>query len=322
MMHDAIRSFPEQFNFKPVIKNSENLVRHSQLIICGLGGSHLSADVFQMLRPHVIRAIHSDYGLPNLSEEDVLHNSLIVLSSYSGNTEEVIESYEEAKRRGLSMCVMAVGGKLIEMAERDGVPYIQFPDLGIQPRAALGFGVMALAKISADTLLLEELSKMSHMLDMNKIEAEAKVLAEKLHDSVPLVYASAHNAAIAQNWKIKFNENSKIPAFWNTFPELNHNEMTGFDAVDTTRELSRTFHVLMFVEVTDHPRNTKRLETTRIMYEARGIPVTKVNLHDGTVAQKIFIALLLADWTSVFLGEHYGVETEQVPMVEEFKKLI
>lgn len=312
MMRDALERFPEQFLFKPVIENVEALVRGKQLVICGMGGSHLSADVFNMLAPGHIRAIYSDYGLPELPDAE---KYLYVMSSYSGNTEEVMESYEQARAAGLDMCAMAVGGALIERAKADGVAHIQFPSVGLQPRAALGYGVMALAAFSG-------VNFPALQCDIFASREQGEKLAQDLIGKIPLVYASGRNGALAQNWKIKFNENTKIPAFWNTIPELNHNEMTGFDVVSATQELSEKFFVIMLRDADDHARNARRFEITRDLYRARGLMVHEVELSGVSRADKIFGSLMLADWTSVLLGEHYGVETEQVPMVEEFKKMI
>ena len=321
MMIEALKSFAMQLSFEPQIINAEKLIRDQQLVVCGMGGSHLSADTYALLSPLNIRAIHSDYGLPDLVDE-VARRCTYVMSSYSGNTEEILESYDAARTRGFAMCAMAVGGKLIERASADGIPYIQFPNLGLQPRAALGFGCVALAHFAADAAAILELKKLSTALAWESHDAAGTQLAAQLHGKTPIIYATRRNAAIAQNWKIKCNENAKIPAFWNIIPELNHNEITGFDAVDATRALSQQFFVILLRDDDDHPNNLRRMDATQKMYEARGIGVITVAMTGTTRAEKIFNSLMRADWSSVRLGERYGVETEQVPMVEEFKKLI
>ncbi|MCX6781328.1 MAG: hypothetical protein NT003_04440 [Candidatus Magasanikbacteria bacterium] len=320
MMQDALKTFPQQFDFVPVIHNHEKLPQDNRpVILCGMGGSHLSADIFNVLAHGRIRAIHMDYGLPHITRSD-LHGALLVMSSYSGNTEEVLEAYDAAKEAGYTMCAMAVGGKLLERAAADGIPYIQFPNVGIQPRAALGYGVVALASLLHERSTLEELHTLK--LDVERARMSGEMLAEKLRGKIPLIYSSSRNGAIAQNWKIKFCENTKIPAFWNSIPELNHNEMTGFDAIDSTRELSKQISVIILMDAEDHPCNRRRCEITAELYKERGIEVTTIELSGASRAERIFSSLMIADWTSVLLGEFYGVETEQVPMVEEFKKAI
>lgn len=320
-MTDALKKFPEQFWHKVKIQNENYLMHRGKLVVCGMGGSHLSADIFNTLQPHIISHVHMDYGLPILPEQEA-RESLFVMSSYSGNTEEVLEAYDQARDKKYAIAVMAVGGKLIERAKKDDVPYIEFPNVGIQPRAALGYGVMGFTKLTSQLQLESQLMALHEKLNVEAADKAGKALAEALRSSVPIIYSSMRNAAIAQNWKIKFNENTKIPAFWNAIPELNHNEMTGFDVIDTTRELSKRFHVIMLRDNEDHPRNLRRMEITAELYQQRGITVEVVEMSGTTRAEKVMNSLMLGDWTSVHLGEIYGVETEQVPMVEEFKKSI
>lgn len=321
MMFDALQKFPQQLLHEVSIHNEENLKHRNRLVVCGMGGSHLSADIFNTLQPHIISHVHTDYGLPDLTDAEA-RESLYVMSSYSGNTEEVLEAYELARNKKYSIAVMAVGGTLIERAKRDEVPYIEFPNVGIQPRAALGYGVMGFVRLTNQLQLESELRALHGKLNIDASDHAGRELAAALKGSVPIIYSSMRNAAIAQNWKIKFNENTKIPAFWNAIPELNHNEMTGFDVVDSTRELSQKFHVIMLRDSEDHPRNQRRMEITADLYQQRSIAVRVIEMQGTSRAEKVYNSLMLGDWTSVHLGEMYGVETEQVPMVEEFKKLI
>ena len=210
-----------------------------------MGGSHLAAGLFKLYDPQTPFYIHRDYGLPVLSDEE-LKESLIIASSYSGNTEEVVDFLEKALEKGLNAVVISVGGKLVDMAQEHNLPHIVMPNTGIQPRSALGFSVVALAKFLGRDDILEELSSCTN-IDPLKWEEEGKKLASTLHGRVPVVYSSLKNEAIAYNWKIKFNETGKIPAFYNTFSELNHNEMTGFDVIDTTRSLSENNHFILLL---------------------------------------------------------------------------
>jgi glucose/mannose-6-phosphate isomerase len=147
-------------------------------------------------------------------------------------------------------------------------------------------------------------------------------LADEIVGFVPIIYTSQRNQGIAYNWKIKFNETGKIPAFYNVIPELNHNEMTGFDMKETTKYLADRFYILMLVDEQDHEQNKKRFEVLFQMYHERRLPVKTIILKGGTRLEKIFNSLLIADFTAFFIASHYGVESEQVPMVEEFKHRI
>lgn len=320
-MEQAILGFNTQFAFQPEIHNVAAFKPAKRLIVAGMGGSHLAGDLLSACDPTLDVYVHRDYGLPPLSDER-LRGSLLIASSYSGNTEETLDFATKALLARLNLAIVAVGGKLIEFAKKNKLPYIVLPDTGIQPRSALGFSIMALGRFLGDEKLLEELSGLFRKLKPAALRAAGQALAEKLRNRLPVIYSSSRNAAIAYNWKIKFNETGKIPAFYNVFPELNHNEMTGFDAVPSTKKLSEDFHFIFIEDERDHPQTRKRMSVCKKLYEARGLPVTVVPLSGGSALEKIFNSLLLADWTAFHSAALYGVESEQVPMVEEFKKLI
>lgn len=319
-MHDAVRSFADQLSFSPIIVNEEKLDRTKPLVVCAMGGSHLAADIYRLFDVRAIVAIHSDYGIPALAGEP--QDYTYVISSFSGNTEEIIESYEWVRENECGYIVVASGGELLKRAKADGAPYIELPAAGIQPRAALGFGLRALAAITDNAEVFSDIADSATRIDMAACETTGRELAAKLFGRIPVIYASGANGAIAQNWKIKCNENAKIPAFWNTIPELNHNEMTGFDVTDTTRFLSAGISVVILRDLNEHPRNQRRSDITRALYEDRGISVSEIEMVGLTHIDRTINTLLIGDWMSIALGEQYGAEIEQVPMVEAFKKMI
>ncbi len=319
-MRDAILGFAKQFSYEPRLEQGP-LPSYAKVVVAGMGGSHLAADILANLAPERNIQVWSDYGLPpymSLNETE----TLFIASSYSGNTEETIDAYQAARGRGMSCAIVAVGGKLIELAKQDGVPFIQLPNTGIQPRSALGYSLRGLIELLGLKDLAREANALVSSLDPAALEEEGKRLADKLDGRVPVVYSSHRNACIAYNWKIKFNETGKVPAFYNLVPELNHNEMTGFDVVDSTKSLSERFVFVFLRDNQDHPRNQRRMEVMARLYRDRGLTVIELELEGADRMEWIFRSLLLADWTAVALAERYGLESEQVPMVEEFKKLI
>lgn len=321
MFRDAIINFPRQFAYEPVVENGDGLGTFRRVIVAGMGGSHWAADLLKVWNPYLDVVIHHDYGLPSLSDSQ-LKECLIIISSYSGTTEETLDAYEKAKECGLPRAAISVGGKLLMWAKNDGIPYVQIPDTGIQPRSALGFSFRALLRLMREEDALAKTRALAGRLEVSEFQEEGRGLAERLWGRVPIVYASGRNAPLASIWKIKFNETGKIPAFSHVFPELNHNEMTGFDVKENTRPLSHPFSFLILRDEKDDPRVLKRMEVLERLYHARGLPVEVIELRGEDIFQKIFSSLILVDWTSYFLAEHYGVEPEEVPMVEEFKKLM
>lgn len=321
MMEKAIREFPKQFAFEPIIKYKDRLKTFDKFVLGGMGGSHLTADILHVSHPYLDIVSHEDYGLPEMLKKE-LKSRLIIVSSYSGNTEEAISALHEAMKNDYAVAAMSAGGTLGKLAKEYKIPYIKFPDTGIQPRMALGFSMKALLCFMRQSRALEELTALGPLLKPGELEEKGKEMAKRLNHYVPVIYTSRHNRPIAYNWKIKLNETGKIPAFYNVFPELNHNEMTGFDVKSLTKKLSERFYFLLFKDPNDHPFIMKRMDILQKLYEDRGLKVGQVSLEGPTLWYRIFSSLLWADWTALYLAKGYRVEAEQVPMVEEFKKLI
>lgn len=320
-MEEAIKKLATQFNFVPTIQNAAALRPATSFVLGGMGGSHLSADLLKIYDPRLNIHVHHDYGLPHLSDER-FGAAMFIASSYSGNTEEVLDFAEKALAKKYNLVVVGLGGHIIAWAQQHGVPYIQLPDTGIQPRSAVGFSIIALAKLMSGDAAVAELAQLGTKLSPLKLDTLGQKLADELRGKVPIIYSSPVNLPIAYNWKIKFNETAKIPAFCNMFSELNHNEMTGFDVVPSTRPLSERMHFIFLADTADNRKITLRMHVTKKMYEDRGFGVSVIEIAGDTVFEKIFNTLTIADWAALHLARLYGTEPDAVPMVEEFKKLI
>jgi len=320
-MYESIKNFNKQFLYEPEIKNQETLIKKTSFIVVGMGGSALAAKLLKIWRPDFDITICTDYGLPRLPIEE-LKNKLIIFSSYSGNTEEVNDAFKEAKDKNLEMAVIAAGGKLLSLAVENNVPYIQLPNTGIQPRMALGLSIRAFLKFLGEEDELKKMSILTTTLTPIDYEKAGKVLAEKMKNYVPVIYTSNRNFSLAYIWKIKINETGKIPTFCNVFPELNHNEMNGFDVKDSTKELCDKFYFLILKDAEDNPKILKRMEVLEKLYKNRKLQIETMELKGKDIWHKLFSSLILADWIAYYTALQYGLESEQVPMVEEFKKLI
>ena len=312
-MYEAIKNFNKQFEYEPVVENADKLEKKDKFIVAGMGGSHLSADILKISRPTLDMTIHRDYGLP-----DAMENRLLILSSYSGNTEEVVNAFEKGLENNLPIAVISIGGKLIELAREHSIPYVQMPDTDIQPRNALGYSLRALLKVIGDEETLKELSNLSQTLYPTEYEEVGKALSKKLKGKIPVIYSSTRNQSIAYNWKIKLNETGKVPAFYNVLPEMNHNELEAY----SVKELTEKFHFIILKDTEDDERIIKRMEVLEEMYKDRGLPVDVIEIEGKDKYHKVFASLILADWTAYYTAQLYGLEAEQVPMIEEFKKLI
>ena len=322
-MEEAILGLPDQFNFKPEVKNKEKLItEYEKVVVIGMGGSHLCGGILKSINPLIPLTVHNDYRLPQLSE-NLKSKTLLVFISYSGNTEEVLKSLESATKENYKVAVITTGGKLNLMAEELSLARIVIPNTGIQPRNAVGFSTISLATLLDDERSLQELSSLSSKLKPEMEKEQGISLAKEFLGFIPLLYSSLENYIVAYNWKIKFNETTKIPAFYNLFPELNHNEMEGFGVTEKTKELSSPFKVCFLRDSEDHTRVKKRMEITESIYKEKGINTLHVTLEGDSKSEKIFKSLLVADWLTLELAlNNYGTDANSVPVVEKFKKLM
>ena len=315
-MRKVILEFPKQL--KEGTERAKNIKiegEFSNIIICGMGGSALPANLLITYLPDLKLPlyIHRSYNLPPQSQE----KSLIICISYSGNTEETISAFEEARKRNLKTIVITTGGKLKELAKTYNIPMILLPS-GIQPRSATGYLFSASVKVLSNCGLVKEkereILETAENLNSAELGDKGKNLAKKLVGKIPLIYTSNSFKALARIWKIKFNENSKIMAFWNYFPELNHNELVGIT------NLQGKFHTLILRDKEDHPKILKRMTLTANFMQEKGIEVDFIEIEGKTILEKIFNNLILSDWTSYYLAKEYKVDPEKVKLIEEFKK--
>lgn len=316
-MYDSIKSFAKQFEYQPKIENADKLGSYDRFIILGMGGSHLGGDVIKAWKTDFPIVVHSDYGLPHVDDK-----TLVIASSYSGNTEEVLDGLNLALDKKYSLAAIAIGGKLIDLAIKHRIPYVKMPDTGIQPRSATGFSVMGLLKLVDVKDGLKEVAELATILKPEDFEQIGKNIAQNLKGHIPVIYSSNRNIAVAYNWKIKCNETGKIPAFYNVFPESNHNEMTGFDVSDEAKHLLDNFHPIFLIDDEDHPRIRKRMEVVEKLYKDRGLSVERVTIIGKSRFERIFSSTILADWVAYYTSQIYGADPNEVPMVEKLKRLI
>lgn len=320
--YEDIKKFPKQFQEGMSIAN-ESTYRINQkkknLYLCGLGGSSLFVDMInnflQSLELNVRIIPIRGYTIPNYNLED----AFFFVVSHSGNTEEVISCYEQIISRNIEHMVIASGGKLQILAEKHSSPYIMVPS-GIQPRLSTGYFISIILKVLIDSGLINDCSN-DVISSASKIEGYleenlTKELADRLVDKVPVIYATDNNFSIAHISKIKFNENVKTQAFWNFFPELNHNEMVGY-----TNMLMNPFFIIHKSKFTSE-RNYKRIEVFIKLMEEKGLGAWLVNLQGNNLLEEMLYAYYFIDHVTYYLAENYQIDPEPVELVEKFKDLI
>ncbi len=331
-MRQVILDSPSQFmEGLDLAKNIKIDGDFKSIMISGMGGSALPGNLLRIYINSLFKKGASAgkrlevyqnrfYSLP----PEAYENSLNIFCSYSGNTEETIASFKEALKNNLPCIGISNGGKVEEMCGESNIPHIKLPSPGenFQPRMATGYFFAAIFQTLVNAGLVEdkteELLELSNKLGKETVELEkkGKEIAKKLVGRTPIIYASTKYKALAMIWKIKFNENAKTPAFWNFFPELNHNEMVGF-----TNPQAKIF-VLMIRDPEDHPRDIQRFEITSKLLKEKGIESEIIDMEENGVFYNIFSTLYLGDWASYYLALEYGQNPTPVDMVEEFKDLL
>ena len=296
------------------------------IILAGLGGSGHPGDLLNALNIlHIPLLVHRDYDLPTEALAKVgMKRPLVIASSYSGNTEETLTAYRAARENNLPLMVSSSGGTLQQWAERDGVPFIKIDFPGMQPRHTLlaAFtGIYTALKNSGlvDDIETDLLSSAGMLHEKTEeLEQRGQQLATTIKGKVPVFTSGETLAFAAKNFKIQTNENAKYPAFWNTFPELNHNEMVGFSKLQETKNPNQ-FIAIMLHDAADHPRTKTRMEVTAELYQQWGVEVADFTAEGASAIERIACAVTLGLWTTYHLALLYGIDPVPVEGVESFK---
>lgn len=296
----------------------------NQVVVAGMGGSALSADLVNSIYVNDLPQpilVSRNYQVPRKWLET---KPLVIICSFSGNTEETIAAYEQVKAAGCQAIVIASGGKLVEIANSFGDPVIQLVKESptFQPRMGLGYFFSALVAtlISANWLPVE--SKDNILEDAQKLsefdnQSAGEAIAQTLENKIPIFYAPDHLWPVARIAKIKINENSKMPAFWNFLPEANHNEMVGFT------KIYGDYAMVMITDPDDDPRLGIRFAATSdILRQTNNIPSEQIIARGENLFLKTFYVLNLLDWVSYYLAIKQNIDPTPVVMVEDFKKSI
>ena len=297
----------------------------SNIVVAGMGGSALAGEFAKSWlaeRLPVPFEIVRGYSLPAYVGAD----TLVIVSSYSGNTEEALSAFAEAESKGAEIVVMTAGGKLAEQAEKMHYAHYKIPS-GLQPRVAVFYGVKALADLFQELGLVEGLNgELSEAVDLMKASVAnwgastptaqnvAKQLANELLGHVVVVYGGPVTGVAAQKWKIGFNETSKNLAFYYNFPEFNHNEFMGW-----SRKQDGNFKVIELKSDLDHEQIEKRIEiSNRLLSGTMPAPI-EVQAAGSTKLQQMMWTQILGDFVAVYLGILNGVDPTPVSMIEKLK---
>ncbi len=319
-MKQIIENFPFQFLADLKIVNQEKIKRKfKKFVLGGMGGSHLAADLLKVWQPEIDLMIYNNYHLPLINQKEK-RERFFIASSFSGNTEETLDFFHQALKNNLSLGVITSGGKLLNLAKKNKIPYIFLPDKTIPPRLALGYSFKALT-LFVQPKALKKVENLAYLLKPKKFEKEGKLLAKKLIGFIPVIYSSFENFGLAYQWKIEFNETAKIPAFSNFFPELNHNEMAGFVDLVSKNQLTKYFYFLLLYDQEDHFKIKKRMKLLMKIFLKNLIPIQLIKINrQKDKLENIFSSVLLSYWTSYYLALSGGKSPLSLDVIEDFKK--
>jgi glucose/mannose-6-phosphate isomerase len=297
------------------------------VVIAGMGGSGLAAKTL-LVWPQLARplAVAQGYELPSFMDE----HTLVIFSSYSGNTEETLACYQDASASASvpMRAVVASGGKLAELAARDSVPVVSLPS-GLQPRMTFGYQLGALVQLFEHIHLLqnasEQLASASEWLaeeiaswrpDAPASKNLAKQLALELAGKSIVIYGGPLTAPAAYKWKISFNENAKHVAWWNQYPEFNHNEFIGW----TQQPVQKPYAIIDLRSRREHPQIQKRFDASaRLLSGRRPAPLT-VETRGENIISEIMYLIALGDFVSIYLALLSGIDPTPVDLIEKLKQ--
>ncbi len=295
------------------------------LLALGMGGSAAAGDLVQGLC-HEAAAfpvqVVRGYTVPAW----VGPETLVVASSYSGQTEETLAALEGARRREARVVVLTSGGALGEWARRDGLPWVRLPS-GYPPRAALAFLLMPLVvlldrwgAVPGGPAAREEAVRVVAALggelapEVPAAENPAKTLAAALAGHLPVVYGTDLTGPVAYRWRTQLEENAKVLALSGVLPEMNHNAIEAWDG-----DARSARAVVILRDAGEHPRVARRARLTRELLGARA-PVREVWARGEGRLARLLSLVLHGDWTSYYLALLRGVDPWAVEALEAFKR--
>lgn len=301
---------------------------YRNILVTGLGGSAIGGDIVRCYAQNKARIpviVNRDYDIPSFVNKD----TLVLAVSYSGNTEETLSAYLQARAKGASIICVTSGGKLAAEASNHGYGIVRVP-AGLVPRAATGylFAPMALLLEKMGILLgvqaeleetVEVLKQRRELLNprVTMPENAARMIAEEMKDAIPVIWGSTGLSEVAAlRWKAQINENAKSPAYYNVFPELNHNEIVGFEVPE---ELLAQMVIVILKDENNNERIKKRMEVTSGLIKDKVKNVIEVNSIGTSSLARFYSLVYTGDYTSAYLALEYGINPTPVPVIDYLK---
>lgn len=321
-MNDYINDFTNHLTEAMEIGDTSNLKKSDKkfnnVLICGLGGSGIGGTIINdIVSPKATIPILStkDYSIPNFVDE----NTLVIASSYSGNTEETIYALDKCQSRNTEICIITSGGKLKTIAEENNYNHIIIPG-GHPPRAMFGYAFTELFYVLnhygiIDNSFKSDFTNSISLLNSEKedIQNKAMELAKKMYQKTPVIYVAQGFEGVAVRFRQQINENSKMLCWHHVVPEMNHNELLGW------RTNVDDLAVVYFRNKSDFDRNQIRMDINRKVISKFTNNITEVWSKGDSQIENTLYHINLGDWVSWYLSEMNNVDAIEIDVINFLK---
>jgi glucose/mannose-6-phosphate isomerase len=321
-MKKQISEFTQQLNLAlqaaeiSQLTSSSNEIKN--VVISGMGGSGISGDITADAVASEITVpvvVNKNYSLPNY----VNKNTLVIITSYSGETEETVKALQDAINMDAKITCITSGGEIAAIAGKKNIDLILMPKR-FAPRAAIGFSLAHILKTLNYHEIISSEFKKNIFAAIKLIDAEekniirdAKETAAHLIGKLPIIYSTAGMESIALRFRQQLNENSKMLCWHNVFPELDHNELQGWTQKNNNVE------VVVFRNDSDYPRTAKRIKISSEIISHYVAEVKEVYSKGNSVLERMLYLIHWGDWVSYFVAEMKGVDTMDIRMITYLK---
>ena len=302
-----------------------NATEISNIIVSGLGGSAISADLMRNFLGEELRVpyiVNRNYDLPKFANK----NTLFVASSYSGYTEETISALQQAIKLGCKIVCITTGGEVEEIAKINNLSCIKVQP-GFQPRYALGLSFFSLLKVFQEIKLIGNQNSVVEKILSNwktngskftKEGNEAITFAESLVGFIPVIYSVSDSTnSVGYRFKCQVNENAKLHAFHHEIPEMNHNEIIGWESY---QEKQFNAKIVNIVDETYHSQIQKRFSILKDIFSKTGVEIISIKSNEENFKVRLLDLIYLADWISYYLGVLRGFDPSEIDNIHTLKE--
>ena len=297
----------------------------STIIVSGLGGSAISGDLLQnflgteLKLPYIV---NRNYSLPDFANE----NTLLIVSSYSGNTEETVEVFNAGIKKGCKMLAITTGGIIGKLAMGKNVPIVKLKE-GFQPRYALGVSFFSLLRVFQELDLISDHGALVNKIislwktkgeEFSKDDNIAYKIATEIIGFIPVIYSATDmTSAVGYRLKSQLNENSKLQAFHSLIPESNHNEIIGWE---TFLEKQFNAKVINILDSNYHPQIKKRFNITTKLIKKSKAEAINIESNESDFKVRLMDMIYLCDWISYYVGILRGMDPSEIENIDFLKK--